>query len=151
MVSMVSLLTSGVTIGKRLELRTHIPRLREPGSSYLFPSTWRIYLFSLRVYPITESSLNRVIPCGSRADAERIRKYITGYQSHPNQLKFDDRMVVSTFAGESCRFGTNSLNQGWSETLRSPDIPPVLPLIPLDLLHTSENPDLGLVYSLILC
>lgn len=75
----------------------------------------------------------RVIPCESRADAERIRKYVKNYQSHPNQMKFNDRIVVSTFAGESCRFGTNTLNRGWSETLKSADMPPVLPLTPLGL------------------
>jgi glucan endo-1,3-alpha-glucosidase len=86
--------------------------------------------FSSRVYLVTQSVLDRVIPCGSRADAERIRKYILSHQSHPNQMKFSDRIVVSTFAGESCRFGTGSLNQGWSETLKSPDMPPVLLLLP---------------------
>jgi glucan endo-1,3-alpha-glucosidase len=70
---------------------------------------------------------HRVIPCGSRADAERIRKYVKDYQSHPSQMKFNNRLVVSTFAGESCRFGTNDLNQGWSETLKSADMPLVLP------------------------
>lgn len=75
---------------------------------------------------------HRVIPCGSRADAERIRKYIKDYWSHPNQMKFNDRIVVSTFAGESCRFGTSDLNQGWSETLKSADMPPVLPLTPVN-------------------
>ena len=93
---------------------------------------------------------HRIIPCGSRADAERIRKYITDYQLHPNQMKFNDRVVVSTFAGESCRFGTNSLNQGWSETLKSGDMPPVVPLTPHSLL-TTEDHLLGLVYPLILC
>jgi hypothetical protein len=34
--------------------------------------------FPLRVYLITDSALERVIPCGSRGDAERIRKYILG-------------------------------------------------------------------------
>lgn len=49
-------------------------------------------------------------------------------------MKFNDRIVVSTFAGETCRFGASELNQGWWETLKSEDMPPVLPLAPLDLL-----------------
>ena len=110
-----------------------------------------LFSFSLPTYPIAHDILDRVIPCGSRADAERVRKYITGYWSHPNQMKFNDRMVVSTFAGESCRFGTNDLNQGWLETLKSQDMPPVHPLILLDLLYTSESRVLGLVYPLFLC
>jgi len=82
-----------------------------------------------------------VIPCGSRADAKRIRRYITDYQSHPNQMKFNDRLVVSTFAGESCRFGTNSLNQGWLETLKSAGMPPVW-FVPSFFVDPSEFPGL---------
>lgn len=79
---------------------------------------------------------HRVTPCGSHADAGRIRKYITDYQLHPNQMRFNDRIVISTFAGESCRFGADDLNQGWLETLKSGDMPPVLPPILLGLLAT---------------
>ncbi|KAF9648563.1 glycoside hydrolase family 71 protein [Thelephora ganbajun] len=82
-----------------------------------------------------------VIPCGLRADAERIRKYITDYQSHPNQMKFNGSIVASTFAGESCRFGTNDLNQGWLETLKSADMPPVW-FIPSLFVDPSEFPRL---------
>jgi len=95
--------------------------------------------------------IHRVIPCGSRADAERIRKYITDYQSHPNQMKFNDRIVVSTFAGESCMFGTSDLNQGWFETLKSADMPPVVSVYYPQPVHNSEDHLLGLVYPLVLC
>lgn len=49
-------------------------------------------------------------------------------------MKFNDRIVASTFAGESCRFGANDLNQGWLETLKSGAMPPVLVLVPTRLL-----------------
>lgn len=100
--------------------------------------------------PVTDAFFDRVIPCGSRTDAERIRKYVKDYQSHPNQMKFNGRIVVSTFAGESCRFGTNDLNQGWSETLKSTDMPPVLPFSPLDLLALLSVMFSDLVYPLFL-
>lgn len=76
--------------------------------------------------PLTLFS-DSVIPCGSRGDAERLRKYVADYRTHPNQMMFNGRIVVSTFAGESCRFGANDLNQGWLETLKSEDMPPVFP------------------------
>ena len=66
-------------------------------------------------------------------------------------MKFNDRIVVSTFAGESCRFGTNDLNQGWSETLKSIDMPPVLPLNTFSLPAHLTITVLDLVYPLFLC
>ena len=89
-----------------------------------------VVILSLTPFPY------RIIPCGSHTDVERIQKYITDYRLHPNQMRFNDRIVVSTFAGESCRFGTNDLNQGWLETIKSEDTPPVLPLTSLTLLIT---------------
>lgn len=100
---------------------------------------------------LADAFSDRIIPCGSRADAERIRKYVKDYQLHPNQMKFNDRIVVSTFAGESCRFGTNDLNQGWSETLKSIDMPPVLPLNTFSLPAHLTITVLDLVYPLFLC
>lgn len=82
---------------------------------------------------------NSVMPCGSREDAERIRKYVTDYQMHPNQMRFNGRIVVSTFAGESCRFGAGDLNQGWLETLKSEGMPPVLPPTPLNSFATLRD------------
>lgn len=95
-----------------------------------------MYHFHFRPAPFLTPFPYSVMPCGSRGDAGRIRKYITDYQTHPNQMKFNDRIVVSTFAGESCGFGASDLNQGWLETLRSEDMPPVLLLAPLNSLTT---------------
>jgi len=100
-----------------------------------FDMAYHFHFRSVVSLPLTPFP-HRVIPCGSHADAGRIRKYITDYQLHPNQMRFNGRIVVSTFAGESCRFGTDDLNQGWLETLKSGDMPLVLPLILLGLLTT---------------
>jgi hypothetical protein len=121
-------------IGKRLGSRTRMKLPGEPNSSSSSLLTWRVYRLHFRstvIPPLTPFSYS-VMPCGSRGDAERIRKYVTDYQMHPNQMKFNGRIVVSTFAGESCRFGASDLNQGWLETLRSEGMPPVLPLAPLN-------------------
>jgi len=45
------------------------------------------------------------------------------YANHPNQLKYNGRSFVSTFAGESCKFGQSSAAQGWaSQFTRHPDL-----------------------------
>ena len=54
------------------------------------------------------------LPCSSPNDAAALRNYITTYATHPNQLIYDGRVFVSTFAGESCTFGQASPAQGWS-------------------------------------
>lgn len=58
------------------------------------------------------------LPCASANDAVTIRNYTTSYASHPNQLKYNGSVFVSTFAGESCTFGAGNVNQGWTNTLK---------------------------------
>jgi glucan endo-1,3-alpha-glucosidase len=52
-------------------------------------------------------------PCSSPQDAQVLRNLVSTYLSHPNQLQYDSRPVVSTFAGESCTFGQGSPAEGW--------------------------------------
>lgn len=59
------------------------------------------------------------LPCSSAADAQTIRNYISGYASHPNQLLYNGKVFISTFAGESCTFGAKSVNQGWTNTVKT--------------------------------
>lgn len=42
------------------------------------------------------------------------RQYLATYLSHPAAAKFKGRSVVTTFSGESCTFGTSSVNAGWA-------------------------------------
>ncbi|KAI0073437.1 hypothetical protein K474DRAFT_1603338 [Panus rudis PR-1116 ss-1] len=58
-------------------------------------------------------------PCQNPGDAAIIRQFINGYNGHPAQLVVDGRMVVSTFSGEGCMFGTGNVNQGWENTVKS--------------------------------
>ncbi|KIK99634.1 glycoside hydrolase family 71 protein [Paxillus rubicundulus Ve08.2h10] len=54
------------------------------------------------------------LPCNTADDAATLRTYITTYASHPNQFMYNDRVLASTFAGESCKFGQASVQSGWS-------------------------------------
>lgn len=64
------------------------------------------------------------IPCAGPGDATLLRNYVTTYQSHPNQLKYKGGILVSTFAGENCRFGAGNLNEGWRQALKT-GLPPI--------------------------
>jgi hypothetical protein len=63
---------------------------------------------------LTRSSLIfSVLPCANQADADIIRDYLRTWGSHPAHLTLSpllnstrQRIVVSTFAGEYCTFGT---------------------------------------------
>ncbi|KAF4573215.1 hypothetical protein EYR36_007725 [Pleurotus pulmonarius] len=56
--------------------------------------------------------------CASNGDAVALRHYITAYASHPNQLLYDGRVLVSTFSGENCHFGASNVNDGWQATIK---------------------------------
>lgn len=59
------------------------------------------------------------LSCSSTSDAAAIRNYINTYATHPAQLYFRGRPLVSTFSGESCTFGADSVNDGWISAVRS--------------------------------
>ncbi|EMD39964.1 glycoside hydrolase family 71 protein [Gelatoporia subvermispora B] len=63
------------------------------------------------------------LPCSSPDDAQTLRNYITSYSSHPNQFIVDGRVFASTFSGESCTFGQDSVPDGWkSQFTQHPDL-----------------------------
>lgn len=53
------------------------------------------------------------MPCSSPQDASALRDYITRYADHPNQLKYNGNVFASTFAGDTCTFGSDSPTDGW--------------------------------------
>ena len=59
------------------------------------------------------------LPCAASNDSSVIRNYITSYATHPNQFIYNNSVFVSTFAGESCTFGTGNTNQGWLNTVKN--------------------------------
>ncbi|QRV98082.1 alpha-1,3-glucanase [Ceratobasidium sp. AG-Ba] len=56
-----------------------------------------------------------VNPCAVPADAAPLREYITKYAPHPAQFKVNGKVFASTFAGESCTFGTATPEAGWKQ------------------------------------
>ncbi|TFY66719.1 hypothetical protein EVG20_g4369 [Dentipellis fragilis] len=63
------------------------------------------------------------LPCAGPNDAAALRKYITTYAKHPNQLIYNGRVFASTFSGESCAFGQSSPAAGWSSQFtQHPDL-----------------------------
>lgn len=59
------------------------------------------------------------LPCSSSGDGDYVRGYIARYANHPNQLRVDGRPFVSTFAGQTCTFGTGSgVNAAWAGVVK---------------------------------
>lgn len=48
-------------------------------------------------------------------DADYLRQYLELVGHHPNQFLYDGRALVSTFAGDECKFGQSSTgDKAWS-------------------------------------
>lgn len=65
------------------------------------------------------------LPCTATGDAATLQTYIKTYNTHPNQLKYNNKTLISTFAGESCRFGQSSLQTGWAYAVKNSSLPAV--------------------------
>ncbi|KAI1798460.1 glycosyl hydrolase family 71-domain-containing protein [Ganoderma leucocontextum] len=59
------------------------------------------------------------LPCSSGRDASALQEYIRTYANHTDYFWYNGGMLVSAFAGEGCRFGEGSLDEGWKRALRS--------------------------------
>ncbi|KAG5642064.1 hypothetical protein DXG03_003641 [Asterophora parasitica] len=77
------------------------------------------------------------LPCATVADAITLRNYLTAYRSHPHQLMYPtgsasgtSRLLVSTFAGEACRFGQGTLQAAWQYALRGDSRLPAVHFVP---------------------
>ena len=64
------------------------------------------------------------LACDNSRDAGILRKYITTYAQHPNQLLYNGSVLISTFSGEQCTFGSSNVNNGWTNALKV-NLPPV--------------------------
>jgi len=64
------------------------------------------------------------LPCDKDEDKHLIRRLITDYHEHSNQLRYNGLPVVATFGGQSCRFGTNHMDDGWTNVVKR-DLAPV--------------------------
>jgi glucan endo-1,3-alpha-glucosidase len=53
------------------------------------------------------------IPGEQEADAELLHQYMELVGHHPNQFLYHGRALVSTFAGDQCKFGQATLAGAW--------------------------------------
>ncbi|KAH9047309.1 glycoside hydrolase family 71 protein [Lactarius hengduanensis] len=53
------------------------------------------------------------IPGDTEADAELLHQYVDLVGCHPNQFLYHRRALVSTFAGDQCKFGQTSIAEAW--------------------------------------
>ncbi|KAI8970639.1 glycoside hydrolase family 71 protein [Trametes punicea] len=58
------------------------------------------------------------LPCSRPSDAQLLQTYIKTYANNTGQMLYNGRVLISTFAGESCTFGASSLNQGWLNAVK---------------------------------
>ncbi|KAI0646055.1 glycoside hydrolase family 71 protein [Trametes meyenii] len=58
------------------------------------------------------------LPCLNASHAEPLQTYIKTYVNNTSQMTYNGRVLVSTFTGEACTFGTDSLNQAWTDALK---------------------------------
>lgn len=59
------------------------------------------------------------LPCAKTGDGQLLRTFIRAYANHPNQLLYNGKVFASTFAGENCKFGQSTVNQGWTSVLKT--------------------------------
>ncbi|KAK0458149.1 glycoside hydrolase family 71 protein [Desarmillaria tabescens] len=77
------------------------------------------------------------IPCSSAQDAETLHQYLTEYHSHGSYFLFDSKMLVSTFSGEHCLFGTKNLDQAWQFAVKH-DFPEDIHFVPSFFVDPSQ-------------
>ncbi|EIW56052.1 glycoside hydrolase family 71 protein [Trametes versicolor FP-101664 SS1] len=58
------------------------------------------------------------LPCSAAGDVQPLQTYIKTYANNTSQMTYNGRMLVSTFAGESCTFNSSSLNGAWVNALK---------------------------------
>jgi glucan endo-1,3-alpha-glucosidase len=54
------------------------------------------------------------IGCASVSDAQTISSLILRYAKHTSQARYQNKTLVSTFAGDNCAFGQGSTAAGWN-------------------------------------
>jgi glucan endo-1,3-alpha-glucosidase len=83
------------------------------------------------------------LPCLEPDDANILQTYISTYNSHPNQLRYNGKTFVSTFSGENCYFGTGSVNNGWIAAVKT-GLPPIY-FVPAFFMNPSEFPSMSVI------
>ncbi|KAJ7672734.1 glycoside hydrolase [Mycena rosella] len=72
-----------------------------------------------------------VLPCATVDDGAALRTRVTNFATNPNYLQMNGKAFVSTFAGESCTFGQDSVADGWrSQFAQHPDLQGKIHFVP---------------------
>ncbi|KAK7048415.1 glycoside hydrolase family 71 protein [Favolaschia claudopus] len=66
-----------------------------------------------------------VIPCSAEGDAWLIQHYLGKFGSLSSYQKMEGKPLVSAFSGQDCKFGSNTVNEGWFSALKSESSGPV--------------------------
>lgn len=53
-------------------------------------------------------------PCQTAADASTIADLAKKFAAHPAQAKYQNKVLMSTFAGDACTFGQGDAEKGWA-------------------------------------
>ena len=62
------------------------------------------------------------LSCSSTNDAQTLKNYINQYGSKSSSMQVNGRVLVSTFAGQTCTFGgSGSLNDAWTRAVKPGD------------------------------
>jgi glucan endo-1,3-alpha-glucosidase len=59
------------------------------------------------------------LPCDKAEDGNFLRQLINAYYKHSNQLTYHGKPVVGTFGGQTCRFGTDHMDDGWNNVMKA--------------------------------
>lgn len=84
----------------------------------------------------------RSYPCASPSDADALRSLVATYITHPSQLQYNVRPLVSTFAGETCAFGQASPAEGWkTQFAQHPDLQGKISFVPSFMIDPTKFGD----------
>ncbi|KAG6831948.1 hypothetical protein H0H92_006549 [Tricholoma furcatifolium] len=71
------------------------------------------------------------LPCATPDDAQTLRNLVMNFTSHPNYMQFNALPLVSTFSGETCTFGQDTVPDGWNnEFVGHPDLQGTIQFVP---------------------
>ncbi|KAJ7095846.1 glycoside hydrolase [Mycena belliarum] len=72
-----------------------------------------------------------VLPCKTVDDGAALRARVKKFSTNPNYLQMNGKAFVSTFAGESCTFGQDSVANGWrTQFAQHPDLKGQMHFVP---------------------
>ncbi|KAJ7459880.1 glycoside hydrolase [Mycena latifolia] len=85
-----------------------------------------------------------VLPCATVDDGAALRARVNNFATHPNYLQMNGRAFVSTFAGESCTFGQDSVADGWrSQFAQHPELQGKINFVPSFFIDPAKFTDFG--------